>query len=83
MSARSDWRDEAELVGKLSATMLNQLERNRPLKGHWRSEDSSVEYLIRRLAEEVEELVENPTSWEEAADVANFAAMIVDRAESQ
>ena len=82
MSTRSDWRDEAELVGKLSATMVSRLERNRH-KDHWRSEDCSIEYLTRRLAEEVEELVENPTSWEEAADVANFAATIVDRAESQ
>jgi hypothetical protein len=77
----SDWRDEAELVGKLSATQLGQLERNRH-KVHWRAEDVTLDYLIRRLHEEVGELVENPTSWEEAADVANFAAMIADRADS-
>ena len=77
----SDWRDEAELVGKLASTMTSQLERNRS-KNHWRSEDCSVAYLIRRLREEVDELEQNPDSWEEAADVANFAAMIVDRVEA-
>jgi hypothetical protein len=76
----STWRHEAELVGKLSATQIGQLERNRH-KNHWRSEDLSLDFLIGRLREEVEELIANPSSWEEAADVANFAAMIADRSE--
>jgi hypothetical protein len=44
-------------------------------ENHWLSEDLSLDYLIRRLHEEVEELVANPSSWEEAADVANLCRL--------
>lgn len=75
----SDWRDEAELVGKLASTMIGKLEANR-WRQHWRSEDTDFGYLLKRLYDEVAELEAHP-SWEEAADVANFAAMIADRAD--
>lgn len=54
-------------------------------KGGW--ENCSVEYLLNRLNEEAQELfyaTETPNSMEtiirEAADVANFAMMIADKA---
>lgn len=45
-------------------------------KGHW--SNCPIEYLLRRLREEVAELEANPSDIDEAIDVANFAMMIAD-----
>lgn len=78
-------RDEERLVATLAAHQRGKLRANRH-KRSWR--ESDVEYLIDRLLDEVEELLQavrdrqSPERiWGEAADVANFAGMIADRAE--
>jgi predicted house-cleaning noncanonical NTP pyrophosphatase (MazG superfamily) len=72
----SDYRQEAEIANRLRDEMMFKLAKNRH-KTHWL--DSDLSYLIDRLDDEVAELKRDP-SWEEAADVANFAAMIADAA---
>lgn len=80
----SDVGDERELADAMRAAMLRKLERNRG-KLHWRDERVTDQYLITRLREELAELEEAVASgsthrtWAEAADVANFAAMLADR----
>ena len=69
-------RDEAALTRRMALEMQKKLAQHSD-RQHWRQ--SELRYLINRLREEVEELIENP-SWAEAADVANFAAMIADAA---
>ncbi len=73
----SDRLEEETLVGNMSVAMLTKLDMHSD-RPHWLSEDTTDGYLFVRLLEEVVELRENP-SWSEAADVANFAAMIADR----
>jgi predicted house-cleaning noncanonical NTP pyrophosphatase (MazG superfamily) len=68
--------DEAVLAGRMASEMMSKLAQHSDRR-HWRQ--SKVRYLLARLREEVDELAENQT-WEEAADVANFAAMIADKA---
>lgn len=83
-----DWHDrayqEAELVALFAEAMKRKLAKNRD-KGGW--ENDSPEALLERLREEVDELAAailggpNGTPQhvlDEAADVANFAAMIAD-----
>jgi hypothetical protein len=73
--------EEASLVNALATTMQHQLKENRN-KGGWRDEEVWV--LFGRLCHEVEELRDVLLTgdyiavWLEAADVANFAAMIAD-----
>lgn len=83
----SDKGGERLLADKMARMMRRKLRRNRG-KLHWREPGVSDAYLMQRLADEVMELAElidpgvTATSdevWEEAADVANFAAMIADR----
>ena len=75
-----------ERFGKVMVSRLARKKNRR--KGEWK--DSSIEYLFRRLLEEVSELYathhedvsfENFTAME-CADVANFAMMIAERAKS-
>lgn len=86
---RSTWRDEAAIVGQLGRHQLEKLERGKNRsKLHWRAPEVTVTFLLERLVDEVEELAavtQEPWSptlvhdiWEEAADVANLAAMIAD-----
>lgn len=78
----SDHRNEKKLVEDLSIFCLAKL-RGNSHKEHWRKID--LDYLIKRTKQEIEEL-ENAIRegasihavWEEAADVANFAAMTAD-----
>ena len=64
------------LVARMAYWMLRQLWKPANLKkGHWRQD--TYRYLRLRLYEESMELDKAPT-WPEAADVANFAAMIAD-----
>ncbi len=72
----STFNDEAALAGRMDFEMVNKLAQHSD-RGHWRQAEMS--YLFQRLREEVDELAENHT-WDEAADVANFAAMIADKA---
>lgn len=80
----SDIGDETALADGMRAAMLRKLERNRG-KLHWRDAEVRDTYLINRLREELMELEEAVASgsaqrtWDEAADVANFAAMLADR----
>ena len=72
--------EELEMVGYLAAEMRRKLRENSH-KSHWREEP--VEWLVGRLIEEMGELVRSlhgspETVLSEAADVANFAAMIAD-----
>lgn len=78
-------RDEAALAGRMAMEMQKKLALHSDRR-HWR--ESSRGYLYERLREEVGELwelVSNPDQidnidelWAEAADVANFAAMLAD-----
>jgi hypothetical protein len=79
----SDQDDESNLVEWLGDVMAVKLRTNRG-KLHWLSAMMPVDELLAKLDDEVNELrnaVVNDTDsvWEEAADVANFAAMIADR----
>ena len=74
----------ALLVEPLSSAMRTKLAAN----GHklsWRNPTVPDIYLFRRLFEEVDELMlavkhgDRAEAWREAADIANFAAMIADR----
>ena len=79
-----DVGDEHLLPSRMAAEMKAKLEANRH-KLHWRSPRVQTEYLALRLYEEVAELLAAVRSgvradaWAEAADVANFAAMLADR----
>lgn len=85
----SDVGGESSLVRTLSDAMLAKLAKNRG-KRHW--QDAAPTYLIDRLRQEVEELeqaiggyleegsADENDVWAEAADVANFAAMLADNA---
>src|SRR5690554_3025097 len=68
-----DW----SIVRHLAKAQIAKLEKHR----HDRGEDGWLNmeprWLLERLLQEVQELTANP-SWEEAADVANFAAFFVD-----
>lgn len=79
----SDRRDEAALAGRMALEMQAKLADNRG-KLHWRHPDVDDGYLVERLADEVLEMLDAPPTevWSEAADVANFAAMIADRREA-
>lgn len=75
---------EGDLTDRMATEMKVKLEANRH-KLHWRSPLVQTEYLALRLYEEVAELLAAVRSgvradaWAEAADVANFAAMLADR----
>jgi len=79
-----DVGDEHLLPSWMATEMKTKLEANRH-KLHWRSPRVTTEYLALRLYEEVAELLAAVRSgvrdhaWAEAADVANFAAMLADR----
>lgn len=77
----SDIGGEKELADRLHRHMLAKLEANRG-KRHW--QDATQMYLVERLHQEVVELLvavsNGDDPWPEAADVANFAAMIADNA---
>lgn len=76
--------EEVALANRMHAEMQTMLERgHRPGRTHWLA--STPTYLLGRLHEEVKELEDavraetDPDEiWREAADVANFAAMIAD-----
>lgn len=79
-------QQEFNLVRQLGTIMKSKLRANQK-KPHW--EQESLGYLLERLKEEVNELEEAIKAHQEgtgsvldtigeAADVANFAAMIVD-----
>ena len=69
------YNEESEaLCSRMRNEMLTKMLANAH-KGGW--QDTSQATLFKRLLWEVGELMENP-SWQEAADVANFAAMIAD-----
>lgn len=78
----SDVGGERALVRALARNMEEKLVENRG-KRHWRTPDVSDEYLLGRLREEVDELedalFDGNDAWLEAADIANFAAMLADR----
>lgn len=78
-------QEEHALADHMATTMERKLAENRG-KLHWRHPSVDEGYLIVRLVEEVAELIEVVTvgvidgdAWSEAADVANFAAMLADR----
>jgi len=85
----SDVGGELALVQTLAEAMQSKLAKNRG-KRHW--QDAAPTYLIDRLRQEVEELdqaigsyleegsADEDDVWNEAADVANFAAMLADNA---
>jgi NTP pyrophosphatase (non-canonical NTP hydrolase) len=74
--------EEYALVDRLAQHMRVKLAANSD-RPHW--EHSGGPYLFKRLREEVEELLQainnGEDAWAEAADVANFAAMIADNQE--
>ena len=74
-------QEEAALAGRMAHEMIVAMEPHHDRR-HWQR--SSSEYLLGRLEDELDELrkaVEDGGNvWKEAADVANFAAMIADRA---
>lgn len=78
----SDIGDETQLADGIRAAMLRKLEKNRG-KLHWNY--TTDEYLIARLYQEVAELEgavardSASDTWDEAGDIANFAAMLADR----
>lgn len=79
-------REEKRLVKMLGNHQLTKLSANRHVKTHWRDDD--IYLLLYKLETEVTELKEalrekfSPLSiWHEAADIANFAAMIADNYE--
>lgn len=83
----SDQTDEDNLVEFLAEAMSAKLAENRG-KVHWLSNLVTLPELFGLLADEVQELnrlmvsgdeVDPGDAWGEAADVANFAAMIADR----
>lgn len=80
----SDVGDETNLADGMREAMLRKLDRNRG-KLHWRDSEVTDAYLMGRLRQEVDELEEavrsgsTSATWGEAADVANFAAMLSDR----
>ena len=85
----SDVGGESALVQTLAAAMQSKLAKNRG-KRHW--QDATPAYLIDRLRQEVEEFeqaiggyleegsADEDDVWNEAADVANFTAMLADNA---
>ncbi len=81
MSKEKDTEEVVGAVERFSAKMRARLIANID-KGGWKAESSA--YLLRRLLQEVAELVQEldqgtPESIEaEAVDVANFAMMIAD-----
>lgn len=72
---RSDWADEASLARKMAGTMVNRMEQKRLEKRHWKA--TATRDLLASFDRAVGKFGEYP-SWETAADVANFAAMIAD-----
>ncbi len=75
-------RDEWRLVSRLGDHMRSKLAKYRQ-KGHWSGR--SQEYLVKRMADEVAELLSaidagaSPDEvWKEAADASNFIAMLAD-----
>ena len=73
--------NEERIVSQLNAAMLRKLALNRH-KGTW---ELTTKYLMQRLRQEVEELgnalddgLSSESIINECADVANFAAMIMD-----
>lgn len=74
-------KDEAALAGRMALEMQIKLAQHSD-RGHWRQ--SKLRFLLARLREEVDELADEVNGmrydvWSEAADVANFAAMIADK----
>lgn len=77
---------ETILTSRMVRAMRKKLEVHSD-KGHWNT--CTIEYLMKRLGEEFQELAEAIDSgvtpdevWAEAGDVANFAAMIADNYEA-
>jgi NTP pyrophosphatase (non-canonical NTP hydrolase) len=80
----SDPKDEKALVARLHKLAVRQRAKLRANRGHeWR--DCTSSEMLARLREEVDELARALRDgshadlvWGEAADVANFAAMVAD-----
>lgn len=78
----STQQEEYALAFRMATEMVEKLELHSD-REHWL--DSSMEYLLEGLEQEVEELKDalrrglpGPSVWVEAADVANYAAMLAD-----
>ncbi len=75
----SNPQEEYALAGRMGHEMILKLRTN-STRPHW--EHTQGAFLFARLREEVIELLHaverGEDSWQEAADVANFAAMIAD-----
>ena len=71
-----------KIVKQFADTMERVLKEN-DYKGGWSKDNCSVEYLERRLIEEIGEyfryIVNNEFESDELVDIANFAMMIWDR----
>lgn len=83
----SDQDDETGLVEAMADVMATKLYENRG-KLHWLSSGMTLDGLFTKLDDEINELRATALTaggpdviqvWFEAADVANFAAMIADR----
>jgi len=77
--------NEKELAGTLHLFCLEKLQENRG-KPHWR--ETRINFLLADLVQELAELISaidnnlpKAEVWREAADIANFAAMIADNYE--
>ena len=72
-------QEDHALAGRMCHEMILKLAAN-DTRPHWNQ--SNYLYLFARLQEEVDELIQaighGEDAWQEAADVANFAAMIAD-----
>lgn len=73
-------RSYKQLTERMAKEMTAKLRANSFDKGGW--VHIHPDFAIRRLLQEVGEFVVNPT-WKEAADVANFAAMLANVTEAE
>lgn len=70
--------ERARLVVRLAWRMLCKLEKpSNRRKQHWRN--APVGYLVQRVEDELMEFQQSGWAWDEAADLANIAAMLADR----
>lgn len=78
----SQEREEVAIVERLGEEQLEKLAAHRDRRHWW---NTPRRFLLDRLREEVDELeaalMAGEDPWQEAADVANFAAMLADQSE--
>jgi hypothetical protein len=82
-------KEERALVTRLGKSQIAKLAIHSDNREHWR-EWGEDDFYVRRMNQEIGELLaaiahhESPHRvWNEAADVANFAAMLADRYENR